>query len=75
MKAQSFDLITCRDCVGDERSRTLESKARKDAERNVYEPPHKQLAETYWDAVRDSMELLVYRAAFQRRKERLERMQ
>lgn len=72
MIPKSFDLDTCKEVVGDDRLRFVEGKARKDAERGIYEPlPHTFV--TYWGQVREDMEDIVYTAAYQKRLARLAR--
>lgn len=79
MTPGSFDPVTCRALVGDERARTLEAKARADADsaeldapENAYRPPETH-DETYWGQVIGECALRTYMHAFYTRIERRRR--
>lgn len=79
MTPRSFDPITCRSIVGDERARLLEARAREDADSAdldepgaAYRPPAAGEG-TYWDQVRSESEIRTYWQAFQKRIERRRR--
>ncbi len=73
MTPLAFDAETARHVVGDAESRTIEAKARTDADADRFDPPRYVDGCTYWDAVTNSMRVVVYREQFRRRKARLER--
>jgi hypothetical protein len=73
MTPQSFDIATCKEVVGDARMRTLEAKARQDADNGVTDAP-KEVKGTYWDGAYSYMEYVVYITAHRKRLERIQRM-
>lgn len=75
MTPGSFDIDTAREFVGDDRMRSIESKARLDADADAdqYSPPQPQ-GKTYWDGVQDEMDRRVYLFAHHKRKDRIQRM-
>ena len=72
MTPKSFDVDTCKEVIGDERMRTIEAKARQDADNGILEKF--QPAEAYWDKVRSIMEHVIYTTAHKKRMERVARM-
>ena len=73
MTPQSFDIDTCKEVVGDARMRTIEAKARQDADNGVMDAP-KEAKGTYWDKAYSYMEYIVYITAHHKRLERIQRM-
>ena len=73
MTPKSFDIDTCKEVVGDARMRTIEAKARQDADNGVIDAP-KERKGTYWDGVDSYMEYVVYVTAHHKRLERIQRM-
>jgi hypothetical protein len=73
MTPNSFDIDTCKEVVGDARMRTLEAKARQDADNGIMDKPARAEG-TYWDVVRSDMEYIVYITAHHKRLERQQRM-
>ena len=73
MTPQSFDIDTCKEVVGDARMRTLEAKARQDADNGIMDAPA-DVEGTYWDRVYSYMEYVVYVTAHHKRLERIQRM-
>ena len=73
MTPKSFDIDTCKEVVGDARTRTIEAKARQDAESGVMDKPARAEG-TYWDVIRSDMEYVVYITAHHKRLERIQRM-
>ena len=72
MTPMSFDPATAREVTGDAQARTIEAKARADADAQTFDPP-KITAATYWGQVQDQMAAVVYREQYMRRKARNER--
>ena len=73
MKPKSFDIDTAKEIVGDERMRTIETKARQDADNGVMDKPARA-AGNYWDGIRSDMEYIVYITAHHKRMERIARI-
>jgi hypothetical protein len=73
MTPQSFDIDTAKEIVGDARMRTIEAKARQDADSGIMDKPAKAEG-TYWDVIRSDMEYIVYTTAHHKRLERIQRM-
>ena len=73
MTPQSFDIDTAKEIGGDTRMRTIEAKARQDADSGIMDKPARAEG-TYWDAVRSDMEYIVYTTAHHKRLERIQRM-
>jgi hypothetical protein len=73
MTPQSFDIDTAKEIVGDARMRTIEAKARQDADSGIMDKPARAEG-TYWDVIRSDMEYIVYTTAHHKRLERLQRM-
>lgn len=73
MKPKSFDLDTAKEIVGDERKRTIEAKARADADAGKYEPPPETTG-SYWSQISGNMDWMVYTMTHGKRLERIERM-
>ncbi len=74
---RSFDPVTSRTMVGDERARVIEAKARADAEKGQegFDPPAPRYsADTYMGRVSNSFESNVYFDQFKRRLERIQRI-
>jgi hypothetical protein len=72
---KSFDIDTAKEMVGDACMRVLEAKARQDADNGVMDGmAHIKAKVSYWDRVVQSMELVVYDAAYRKRLERIKRM-
>ena len=73
MTPRSFDIDTCKEVVGDARMRTIEAKARQDADNGAMDAP--AIAKrTYWDVVESIMEITIYVAAYEKRVARIQRM-
>lgn len=75
MTPLSFDHATSKACVGDERTRAIEAKARNDADKGVFELPKAWGAATYWDGCKAGFEASVYREQHRKRVARNERKQ
>lgn len=73
MKPGSFDFDTSREAIGDSRARTIEAKARADAETGTRMPPERGSAATYWGQVMQEFEAVVYSVTFERRTARIAR--
>jgi len=63
---ESFDLTTAREVVGDSLARTIEAKARQDADAQNFDPPTPSEA-TYWDRALKEFETVVYREQYAKR--------
>ena len=75
MIAKSYDIDTAKEIVGDARMRVIEAKARQDADNGVRDGmAHMETEVGYWDRVVQSMELVVYDAAYRKRLERIQRI-
>jgi hypothetical protein len=75
MTPKSYDIDTAKEIVGDARMRVIEAKARQDAENGVMDGMANVETEvSYWDRVVQSMELVVYDAAYRKRLERIQRI-
>jgi len=72
MTPKSFDIDTCKEVIGDERMRTIEAKARQDADNGIMEKF--QPAEGYWASVCSFMEYVIYKTAHKKRMERVARI-
>ena len=72
MTPLSFDAETAREVTGDTRSRTIETKARADADAGTFNPPQ-QPATSYWGQVQAHMATVVYAEQHQKRIERNKR--
>lgn len=72
MKPKSFDIDTAKEIVGDARMRIIESKAREDVDKNVFDPPQ-VTGDTYWSQVSAEMDYRVYVFAHGKRAERNKR--
>ncbi len=73
MTPKSFDITTAKEIVGDARMRQIESKARQDADNGVFDLP-KSASSSYWDGVVSQMDDVVYRTAYTKRTDRIQRM-
>lgn len=73
MKVKSFDPETSREMVGDTRARTIEEKARKDADNGVWSPPEPSGFVTYWGQAQDAFATSVYTSQWNKRKARNDR--
>ena len=73
MTPNSFDIDTAKEIVGDARMRTIETKARQDADNGILDKPNRAEG-TYWEGVRSDMECVVYVTAHHKRMERIQRM-
>ena len=73
MTPKSFDIETAKEIVGDERMRSIEAKARQDADNGVMDKPARAEG-TYWDGIRSDMEYIVYTTTHHKRMERVARM-
>jgi len=73
MTPKSFDIETAKEIVGDERMRTIEAKARQDADNGIMDKPARAEG-TYWDGIRSDMEYIVYTTTHHKRMERVARM-
>lgn len=73
MTPRSFDIDTCKEVVGDARMRTIEAKARQDADNGAMDAPAIS-KRTYWDVVESIMEITIYIAAYEKRVARIQRM-
>lgn len=67
MTPGSFDHATSREMVGDERSRTIEAKARADADAGHFEPPADSASTSYWGQAQDEFARRVYIQQHERR--------
>lgn len=68
MKPGSFDPATCRELVGDERARSIEAKARADADAGILQGPSS--GGSYWDEVKHWAEYTTYLTQHKKRTER-----
>ena len=74
MTPGSFDLDTCKEVLGDAHCRLIEDNARACAEGKA-ERSYLQFPDTtYFDRVSNNMCDIVWQAAYEKRKARLERM-
>lgn len=72
MTPHSFDIDTAKEVVGDARTRTIEAKARADAENGTNDPPSMGLG-SYWSQVSAEMDYKVYSEAHAKRVKRMQR--
>lgn len=70
MTPKSFDPATSREMVGDERVRTIEARARSDADADIFAPPKPQ-GTTYWGQCQDEFAHRVYIAQHHKRVARI----
>lgn len=70
MTPKSFDAETSREMVGDERARTIETKARADADAGVYDPPAAAEALSFWGQYQEEFARVVYSAQYKKRIDR-----
>lgn len=73
MRPLSFDIDTAKEIVGDARMRTIEAKARQDADNRKMDAPEVE-GQSYWERVNAGMEYVVYAEAFNKRMARIHRM-
>lgn len=74
MTPLSFDLATAREVTKDARVRSIEAKARLDADAGVFDPPADwPTVASYWGKVQHSLELIVYAQQYKKRSERNQR--
>jgi len=74
MTPGSFDLITCKETLGDAACRVIESEARSFAQSGLQPPKSLPgIVATYWDQVLLEMRSRVFQAAYQKRLDRLAR--
>ena len=66
MTPGSFDPATAREITGDELARTIEAKARQDADAENFDPPAVDGA-TYWDKAQKEMRVVIYREQYTKR--------
>lgn len=66
MTPGGFDLATAREIVGDAFARTIEAKARTDADAMEFSPPAISGA-TYWGKVLKEMQVVVYTEQYTKR--------
>ena len=66
MKPLHFDATTAREIVGDAQARSIEAKARADADAHVFAPPVAE-AKTYWGQVQGQMREIVYAEQYAKR--------
>jgi uncharacterized protein involved in high-affinity Fe2+ transport len=66
MTPGSFDPITAREITGDDLARTIEAKARQDADTGTFAPPVRDGA-TYWDNVQKQMQVVIYQEQYTKR--------
>lgn len=66
MKPGSFDPTSAREVTGDDVARTIEAKARKDADAQTFDPPELD-GVTYWDKVQQEMQTVIYREQYTKR--------
>lgn len=66
IKAGSFDPTTAREITGDAFSRTIETKARQDADVGNFDPPS-VYGSTYWENVQNEMRVVIYREQYTKR--------
>lgn len=72
MTPNSFDPATSREMTGDDRARTIEAKARADADKGTFDPPAHGDG-SYWAQCQAAFERQVYTAQFHKRTLRNER--
>lgn len=73
MTPQCFDTVTCREMAGDERARELETKARTDADKAMFDPPARTEGGSYWNKCQQEFAYFVYTAQYRKRTERNQR--
>ena len=66
MTPGSFDPTTAREITGDELARSIEAKARHDADAGNFSPPTVDGA-TYWDKAQSEMRVVIYREQYAKR--------
>lgn len=71
---KGFGVDECKMVTGDARTRTIEAKARADADSGVFDAPKPSEGGSYWSQVTKDMERIVYVNAHGKRLERIERM-
>lgn len=76
MTPGSFDIDTAKEMLGNERMRSVETKARTDADggTDAYAPPKCAGSDPYWIQVQTSMARVVYLNAFKKRIDRAARI-
>lgn len=67
MTPGSFDPVTSREMVGDQRSRSIEAKARADADAGRFDPPAYSENASYWGQAQDEFARRVYIQQHERR--------
>ena len=77
MTPRSFDVQTCREMLADQVARTIEAKARHDADYGevAYSPPYADEPGTYWSVCQQVFAAIVYHEQFHKRLERNKRKQ
>lgn len=70
MTPLSFDPDTAREMVGDQDARSIEAKARSDADALAYSPPAPCDGASYWEQVLDEMRHTVYFHQYKKRMDR-----
>ena len=72
MTPKSFDIDTAKEMLGDVRMRSVEAKARQDADNGAMDEPERANG-TYWSRVQAEMAYTVYITAHRKRLERIDR--
>jgi hypothetical protein len=70
MTPNSFDVSTSKEITGDARCRSIESKARLDADAGNYDPPKISNSSSYWAKAQEDFEVIVYFSQYQKRLDR-----
>jgi hypothetical protein len=73
MTPKSFDAETSREMTGDTRARSIEAKARADADAGRFDPPTVGEFKTYWGQCQETFALVVYESQHKKRLERIAR--
>jgi hypothetical protein len=72
MTPKSFDIDTAKEMLGDVRMRSVEAKARQDADNGAMDEPERANG-TYWSRAQAEMVYTVYMTAHRKRLERIDR--
>lgn len=70
MTPQSFEISTSKEITGDARCRSIESKARLDADAGNYDPPKITTPSSYWAKAQEDFEVVVYFSQYKKRIDR-----
>lgn len=71
---RGLEVEECKRVIGDDRTRTIESNARANADRGNFDLPGDTWSGSHWNQVKNEMERVIYLTAHGKRLERIERM-